>query len=87
LNKRMIVEASMPGDLWGVLERTSGPGTLRFLEHKNALGHTGQSSIPPPPDSTDGRGSAPDVDSSVPSVHPELMGDDDDLGGRDSGRF
>ena len=45
-NQRLIVEAPMPGDLRGVLERTSGPGTLRFLEHKNALGHSGQSEHP-----------------------------------------
>ena len=67
-----------------MLERTSGPGTLRFLEHKNALGHSGQSSIPPPPDSTHDRGSTPDIDSSRPSVHNELTSDDDELNGRDS---
>ena len=83
-NQRLIVEAPMPGDLRGVLERTSGPGTLRFLEHKNALGHSGQSSIPPPPDSTHDRGSTPDIDSSRPSVHNELTSDDDELNGRDS---
>ena len=86
-NQRLIVEAPMPGDLRGVLERTSGPGTLRFLEHKNALGHHGQSSIPPPLDSThDGEGpvSALDIDSSTPSIHPELVSDDDELNGRDS---
>jgi 23S rRNA (uracil1939-C5)-methyltransferase len=87
LNQRMIVEAPMPGDLRGVLERTSGPGTLRFLEHKNALGHTGHSSMPPPPDSAHERGSTLDIDSSTPSVHIELVGDDDDLGSRDSGTF
>jgi 23S rRNA (uracil1939-C5)-methyltransferase len=92
LNQRMIVEASMPGDLRGVLERTSGPGTLRFLEHKNALGQTGGSSMPPPPDSVPPdskhfRGSALDIDSSTPSIHPQLVSDDDDLGSRDSGTF
>jgi 23S rRNA (uracil1939-C5)-methyltransferase len=87
-NQRLIVEAPMPGDLRGVLERTSGPGTLRFLEHKNALGHSGQSSIPPPSDSTHDRGSTPDIDSSRPSLHTELTSDDDELNGRDSsGRF
>jgi 23S rRNA (uracil1939-C5)-methyltransferase len=84
MNQRLIVEAPMPGDLRGVLERTSGPGTLRFLEHKNALGHSGQSSMPPPPDSTHERGSALDIDSSTPSVHTELVSDDDELNGRDS---
>jgi 23S rRNA (uracil1939-C5)-methyltransferase len=51
--QRLIVEAPVPGDLRAVLERTSGPGTLRFLEHKHALGtgSSGLSSIPPPPDS------------------------------------
>lgn len=83
-NQRMIVEAPMPGDLRSVLERTSGPGTLRFLEHKNALGHSGQSSLPPPPDSTHDRGSALDIDSSTPSLHPEMTTDDDDLTRRDS---
>lgn len=87
-NQRLIVEAPMPGDLRGVLERTSGPGTLRFLEHKNALGHSGQSSIPPASDSTHDRGSTPDIDSSRPSIHTELTSDDDELNGRDSsGRF
>jgi 23S rRNA (uracil1939-C5)-methyltransferase len=91
-NQRLIVEAPMPGDLRGVLERTSGPGTLRFLEHKNALGHSGHSSMPPPPDSTydahapdsHAHGSALDIDSSTPSVHGELISDDDELNGRDS---
>lgn len=82
-NQRFIVEAPMPGDLRGVLERTSGPGTLRFLEHKNALGHSGQSSLPPPPDSMHNDGSTPDIDSSRPSLRPELITGDDELNGRD----
>ena len=67
-NQRLIVEAPLPGDLRAVLERTSGPGTLRFLDHKNALGGSGVSSLPPPPDSRHERGSIldipPDPDSS-----------------------
>ena len=82
---RMIIEAPMPGDLRGVLERTSGPGTLRFLEQKNALGRTGQSSLPPPPDSAHERGSVLDIESSRPSVRSELTSDDDDIGSRHSG--
>jgi 23S rRNA (uracil1939-C5)-methyltransferase len=83
---RMIVEAPMPGDLRAVLERTSGPGTLRFLDHKNALGQSGTSSIPPPPDSRQEGGSAPDVvDASSPSLRPEMLSDDDEVGGRSSG--
>lgn len=83
--QRMIVEAPMPGDLRAVLERTSGPGTLRFLDHKNALGHGG-SSMPPPPDLRPEAGSAIDiVDSGAPSLRPdELVADDDDVGSRRS---
>jgi 23S rRNA (uracil1939-C5)-methyltransferase len=75
--QRMIVEAPLPGDLRAVLERTSGPGTLRFLDHKNALGGSGASSLPPPADPSHDQGSALDVDSSSPTIHPELTGDDD----------
>ncbi|MBS2013988.1 MAG: RsmD family RNA methyltransferase [Deltaproteobacteria bacterium] len=82
--QRLLVEAPMPGDLRGVLERTSGPGTLRFLDHKNALGHSGQSSLPPPPDDLHDRGSALDVDTQNPSTRTELTTDDDDVGNRDS---
>jgi 23S rRNA (uracil1939-C5)-methyltransferase len=84
-NQRLIVEGPMPGDLRSVLERTSGPGTLRFLDHKNALGTNNgppsSSSFPPVPDSMHERGSTPDVDPSTPSLRPEMIGDDDDFGG------
>jgi 23S rRNA (uracil1939-C5)-methyltransferase len=82
---RLIVEAPLPGDLRAVLERTSGPGTLRFLDHKNALGTSGTtSSLPPPPDGFHDRGSALSIDTS-PSVtiRPEITSDDEsgpDLG-------
>ncbi len=46
---RLVVESQLPGDLVAVLERAGGPGTLRFLDQKNALGRT--SSNPPPPSS------------------------------------
>jgi 23S rRNA (uracil1939-C5)-methyltransferase len=75
--QRLIIEAPLPGDLRAVLERTSGPGTLRFLDHKHALGHSGVSSLPPPPDSTHESESALDVDASSPSLHPEMVTDDD----------
>jgi 23S rRNA (uracil1939-C5)-methyltransferase len=85
---RLMVEAPLPGDLRAVLERTSGPGTLRFLDHKNALGTSGSlSSLPPPPDSTHDRGSALDVDASTPTLHPQAIGDDDDANDRNSGAF
>ena len=88
---RLIVEAPLPGDLRAVLERTSGPGTLRFLDHKNALGTSSgggsRSSSLPPRRLAHERGSALDVDASSPTIHPELTGDDEDVGGRDSGEF
>ncbi|MEZ4263962.1 MAG: pseudouridine synthase [Polyangiaceae bacterium] len=79
--QRLIVEAPLPGDLRAVLERTSGPGTLRFLDHKQALGHSGVSSLPPAPDSRHDRGSALDIDSSTQSIRIENVADEDDLGG------
>lgn len=91
--QRLIVEAPMPGDLRAVLERTSGPGTLRFLDHKHALGgptSSGFSSMPPPPDSRMSSIPPPpesfhdmsvlDIDSSTPNtptIRPQLMNDDD----------
>ncbi|HEX3345263.1 MAG TPA: pseudouridine synthase, partial [Polyangiaceae bacterium] len=78
---RLIVEAALPGDLRAVLERTAGPGTLRFLEHKNALGTSGTSHLPPgPDDGSEDRGSALDVDARSPTLRPELIEDDDDGG-------
>jgi len=44
---RLVVESPLPGDLQTVLERAGGPGTLRFLDQKNALGRN-TSSYPPP---------------------------------------
>jgi 23S rRNA (uracil1939-C5)-methyltransferase len=85
-NVRLVVEAPLPGDLRAVLERTSGPGTVRFLDHKNALGTSGSlSSLPPPPDSTHDGGGPLDVDASSPTLHPEPTADEDD--GRNSGTF
>ena len=86
---RLMVEAPLPGDLRAVLERTSGPGTLRFLDHKNALGTNGSvSSLPPPPDSHHDSGSVLDVDASAPTLRPEMIEDDDELAnGRSSGEF
>ncbi len=44
---RLVVESQLSGDLASVLERAGGPGTLRLLEQKNALGRN-TSSAPPP---------------------------------------
>jgi 23S rRNA (uracil1939-C5)-methyltransferase len=82
---RRCIEAPLPGDLRAVLERTSGPGTLRFLDHKNALGTTATSNLPPGPDEIlHDRGSALDVNANSPSLYPELTTDDDD---RQSGEY
>jgi len=79
---RHVVEAPLPGDLRAALERAAGPGTLRFLDQKNALGTTGTSHLPPGPDEVqDERGSALEIDASRPSVHLELTSDDDDSRG------
>jgi 23S rRNA (uracil1939-C5)-methyltransferase len=85
---RLIIEAPLPGDLRAVLERTSGPGTLRFLDHKQALGHSGVSSFPPPPTNEslmdtslmsirDSGVSILDVESSSPTIRPQMETDDE----------
>ncbi len=76
-DQRLIIEAPMPGDLRAVLERTSGPGTLRFLDHKNALGQSGVSSFPPPPDSRNDSSKVLDVDSSTRTLRAEMVNDDE----------
>ncbi len=77
---RLIIEAPLPGDLRAVLERTSGPGTLRFLDHKNALGTSGNSSLPPPPDSFHERGSELSLEGGSVTIRPQMTSDDDDGG-------
>jgi 23S rRNA (uracil1939-C5)-methyltransferase len=73
-----IVEAPLPGDLRTVLERISGPETLRFLDHKHALGGAGGSSHPPAmPGAAPEGDSALDIDSSSPTVRPPEITDDD----------
>jgi 23S rRNA (uracil1939-C5)-methyltransferase len=60
---RLVVESPLPGDLQTVLERAGGPGTLRFLDQKNALGRN-TSSYPPP------SSSAGNIHIAPPSVAP-----------------
>lgn len=84
---RLVVESPLPGDLQAVLERAGGPGTLRLLEQKNALGQR-MSSIPPPASAevddappasaTPLRGSSVNAGSEGRIVRAELVGDDDD---------
>jgi 23S rRNA (uracil1939-C5)-methyltransferase len=83
---KLILESPLAGDLRGVLERTGGPGTLRFLDQKNALGSG--SIAPPPPGSVSVSefpidvGSAADLDLAPFSMRPPILtGDDDDSGG------
>lgn len=78
---RLLLESPLHGDLRSVLERTSGPGTLRFLEQKHALGSGPLSSFPPPPESEAPVESALEIDVAVPSVRLDLTGDDDDSRG------
>jgi len=78
---RLLLESPLHGDLRSVLERTSGPGTLRFLEQKHALGSGPLSSFPPPPESEAPAESALEIDIGAPSVRAELTGDDDDSRG------
>ena len=74
---RLVIESPVPGDLSTVLERAGGPGTLRFLEAKQALGRAGTSSYPPgapsavPPSRDSSRGLAE-------APRAELVGDDDE---------
>jgi 23S rRNA (uracil1939-C5)-methyltransferase len=74
---RHIVESPLPGDLRAVLERLSGAGTLRVLDHKNALGTAGTSSHPPGPDEIVHGGGALDVDASTPTIRPVVDGGGD----------
>ncbi|HLK41262.1 MAG TPA: pseudouridine synthase [Polyangiaceae bacterium] len=79
---RHVVESALPGDLRAVLERTGGPGTLRFLDHKNALGAVRASSIPPgvcEAGEVDGRPDPLDIDAGSPTMRPEPTDDDDIL--------
>lgn len=75
--QRMIIETPIPGDLRTVLERTSGPGTLKFLEKKQALGQSGLSMLPPAPDSMHDASEALDVDARSLTMHPEMITGDD----------
>jgi 23S rRNA (uracil1939-C5)-methyltransferase len=73
---RLVVESPVPGDLTMVLERAGGPGTLRFLEAKHALGRAGTSSFPPGTSSVVPPSSSRDPASDAPRA--ELVGEDDE---------
>jgi 23S rRNA (uracil1939-C5)-methyltransferase len=88
--EKLLLECPLAGDLRSVLERTGGPGTLRFLDQKHALG-SGASVAPPSPgqsltppvDYGLERGSAIELDTAPHSMRPPIMTDDDDANGRD----
>jgi 23S rRNA (uracil1939-C5)-methyltransferase len=75
---RQVLESPLPGDLRAVVERTSGSETLRFLDHKNALGALGMS-IPPPgaDDMVEHDGDALEIDVRTPSIRPEIARDEE----------
>ena len=82
--RRSLIESPLPGDLRAVLDRMGGAATLRFLDHKNALGTSGTSHLPPGSDEvTHDRGSALELDRSSMTLKPELT-DDDEAGAEDS---
>jgi 23S rRNA (uracil1939-C5)-methyltransferase len=73
---RLVVESELPGDLASVLERAGGPGTIRTLDQKNALGRN-TSSYPPPPSTQqpDSRGAS---GSDGKLVRADIVSDEDD---------
>jgi 23S rRNA (uracil1939-C5)-methyltransferase len=77
---RLVVESPLPGDLQTVLERAGGPGTLRFLDQKNALGRN--TSSYPPPSSTGSIHIAPPPSRESGSdgrlVRADIVSDEDD---------
>jgi 23S rRNA (uracil1939-C5)-methyltransferase len=74
-NARRFVDAPLPADLLAVVERLGGQETLRFLDHKHALGKgSPPSSVPPPPNSSHTDGGPVDVDASVPSTRHDHTG-------------
>jgi hypothetical protein len=56
----------------------SGPGTLRFLDHKNALGTAAASSFPPGAEEVVHHGSELEIEVGSPTIKPELLSDGDD---------
>ncbi len=77
---RLVVDSPLHGDLRAVLERTSGPGTLRFLEQKQALGSDASLSSFPAAVEVDGDAapeSALDIELGAPSMRAVIATDDD----------
>jgi hypothetical protein len=77
------LEAPLAGDLRATLDRLGGPGTVRLLDQKNALG---SGSLPPPADSgslanvqtlgpQSGHGPM-ELDLALESMRPPILSDD-----------
>jgi 23S rRNA (uracil1939-C5)-methyltransferase len=83
---RIHFEVPLAGDLKAVLERLGGPGTIRFLEQKQALG---SGSLPPPASSEVtiefAPGSSVDFEVRSESIRPAILSDDEDTLGRNRG--
>jgi 23S rRNA (uracil1939-C5)-methyltransferase len=83
---RIHFEVPLAGDLKAVLERLGGPGTIRFLEQKQALG---SGSLPPPASSEVtiefAPGSSVDFEVQSESIRPAILSDDEDTLGRHRG--
>lgn len=75
---RLVIDSPLHGDLRAVLERTSGPGTLRFLEQKQALGSDASlSSFPAAFEVEAAPESALDIELGAPSMRAVIATDDD----------
>jgi len=74
---KLVVESQLPGDLASVLERAGGPGTLRLLEQKNALGRN-TSSVPPPPSGPMPSQRGADSGSDGRLVRADIVSEEDD---------
>jgi 23S rRNA (uracil1939-C5)-methyltransferase len=72
---RLQLEAPLAGDLRATLDRMGGPGTVRLLDQKQALG---SGSLPPAgPDSSSSAGGIVDLDVSPESMRPPILSDDE----------
>lgn len=75
--RRLVIDSPLHGDLRAVLERTSGPETLRFLEQKQALGSDASLSSFPAAHEERAPESALDIELSIPSMRMVIATDDD----------
>lgn len=75
---KLHLEAPLAGDLRATLDRMGGPGTVKLLDQKQALG---SGSLPPPaPESSHASGLALELDMAPESLRPPILSDDEDTG-------